>query len=225
MTAARRASEQNVLPLDWSAGGANDAPLCVGRSNAEAVHFLTHVGEWAMPCAILVGPPRSGRSLMARRFAQSTGGTVIDGPASVSEDAMFHAWNAARASGVPLLILADAAPGEWGIALPDLASRLASTPVVRIGAPDDCLARDLIDTLFAQRGIALAPDVARYIVPRMERSYAMIHRIVTALDHAALAQGRRIGIRLARDVLLAQGLIDPDLVDRSTADGGELDRE
>jgi chromosomal replication initiation ATPase DnaA len=62
--------------------------------------------------------------------------------------------------------------------------------------------------------MALAPEVASYIVPRMERSYAMIHRVVAALDAASLEQGRRVGIRLTRETLLSQGLIDPDLLER-----------
>ena len=48
---------------------------------------------------------------------------------------------------------------------------LIAVPVLTIAEPDDCLARDLIEALFAQRGIALAPEVAAYIVPRMERSF------------------------------------------------------
>src|SRR3546814_1344425 len=113
---------------------------------------------------------------MGRRFARETGGRVIDGHASVAEEEMFHAWNAAQASGTPLLIIADAPPSDWNVALPDLRSRLAAVPVLAIGEPDDCLARDLIEALFAQRGVALAPGVAAYIVPRMERSYAKIGR-------------------------------------------------
>ncbi|RYD39639.1 MAG: chromosomal replication initiator DnaA, partial [Sphingomonadales bacterium] len=53
-----------------------------------------------------------------------------------------------------------------------------------------------------------------YIVPRMERSYAMIHRVVAALDAASLEKGGGISIRLTRETLLAQGLIDPDLLER-----------
>jgi hypothetical protein len=51
----------------------------------------------------------------------------------------------------------------------------------------------------------------------MERSYAMIHRIVAALDVASLEKGRGIGIRLIRETLLSQGLIDPDLLERQDA--------
>lgn len=209
-----RGSGQIALPLDWSAGGANDGPLIVGTSNADAVRYLRHVATWPVRTAVLTGPRGSGRSLMGRLFARRSGGRVIDGHASVSEEEIFHAWNAAQASGTPLLIIADVPPSEWAIALPDLASRLRAVPVLTIGEPDDCLARDLIDALFAQRGMAISPDVAAYVVPRMERSYAMIHRVVAALDAASLEKGRAISIRLTRETLLSQGLIDPDLLER-----------
>jgi len=213
-----RATSQIALPLDWSAGGSNDAPLVVGTSNADAIRYLRHVATWPVRTAVLTGPRGSGRSLIGRLFAADTGGRVIDGHDSVPEEEIFHAWNAAQSSNIPLLIIADAPPAEWGIMLPDLASRLRAVPVLTIAEPDDCLARDLIEALFAQRGIALAPEVAAYIVPRMERSYAMLHRIVAALDAASLEQGRRVGIRLTREALLSQGLIDPDLLERQDAD-------
>ena len=208
------ASGQIALPLDWSAGGANDAPLIVGTSNADAVRYLRHVSTWPVRTAVLTGPRGSGRSLMGRIFARETGGRVIDGHDSASEEEIFHAWNAAQSSGTPLLIIADGRAAEWGIGLPDLASRLRAVPVLAIGEPDDCLARELIEALFAQRGMAIAPEVASYVVPRMERSYAMIHRVVAALDAASLEKGRRVGIRLTRETLLSQGLIDPDLLER-----------
>jgi hypothetical protein len=193
---------QFALPLDWSSGGSNDGPLIVGASNADAVRYLRHVATWPVRSAVLTGPRGSGRSLMGRLFARETGGRVIDGHDSVSEEEIFHAWNAAQSSGT---------------ALPDLASRLRAVPVLAIGEPDDCLARDLIEALFAQRGMALAPGVASYIVPRMERSYAMIHRVVAALDAASLEKGRGVSVRLTRETLLSQGLIDPDLLERQDA--------
>ena len=211
-------SGQIALPLDWSAGGSNDGPLIVGTSNADAVRYLRHVGTWPVRTAVLTGPRGSGRSLIGRLFARETGGRVIDGHDSVSEEAMFHAWNAAQSSGDPLLVIADAPPADWNIRLPDLASRLRAVPVLAIGEPDDCLARDLIEALFAQRGMALAPEVASYVVPRMERSYATLHHIVAALDAASLEQGRRVGVRLTRETLLSQGLIDPDLLERQDED-------
>ena len=92
-----RGSGQIALPLDWSAGGANDGPLIVGTSNADAVRYLRHVATWPVRTAVLIGPRGSGRSLMGRLFARDTGGRVIDGHNSGSEEEIFHAWNAAQA--------------------------------------------------------------------------------------------------------------------------------
>lgn len=210
-------TSQIALPLDWSAGGMNDGPFIVGPSNEDAVRYLHHVSSWPVRIAVLVGPEGSGRSSMGRLFARETGGRVIDGAESVSEEDMFHAWNSAQASGTPLLIIAQKSPADWGIKLPDLASRLAAVPVLRIGEPDEALARDLIEALFAQRGMIISPEITSYIVPRMERSYDVIHRIVAALDEASLETGRRLGIRLTRETLLSQGLIVPDLLERQDA--------
>ncbi len=217
MGRAALAPAQQALPLDWSAAGSNDPPLLVGGCNAEALRFLAHPALWPVRIAVLVGPPKSGRSLIGRVFARTSGGTVVDGPASLSEEALFHAWNSAQASGKPLLIIADAPPADWDVALPDLRSRLSAVPVVRIGEPDDAHLRDLIEGAFAQRGIAIAPDVSAFIVQRMHRSHATLTRIVEALDHASLAQGRRIGKKLAKEVLTDAKLIFDDLVDQAGA--------
>jgi chromosomal replication initiation ATPase DnaA len=208
---------QIALPLDWSAGGQNDGPFIVGPSNEDAVRYLHHVATWPVPAAILVGPAGSGRTNMGRMFACETGGRVIDGPHSVSEEDLFHAWNHAQSSKAPLLIIATTPPSQWGVRLPDLESRLNAVPVLRIGEPDEMLARDLIEALFAQRGMILSPDIPSYIVPRMERTYEMIHKIVQALDAASLEQSRRLGIRLTRETLVSQGLIVPDLLERQEA--------
>ena len=212
------AAAQFALPLDWSAAGSNDPPVIIGDCNADALRFLADPAAWPVRCAVLVGPPRSGRSLIGRAFSRASGGRVVDGAASLSEEALFHAWNAAQAGGRPLLIIADTPPGMWDIALPDLRSRLAAVPVVRIGAPDDGHARDLIEMLFAQRGMTIAPDVADFIVRRMHRSHVVIAAVVDALDGASLAQGRRIGKRLAGEVLQQAGLITADLVDKTEGD-------
>ena len=215
MARAVAAAAQRALPLDWSAAGSNDPPLLVGACNADALRFLAHPALWPVRCAVLVGPSKSGRSLIGRVFARTSGGTLVDGPDSLSEVALFHAWNAAQSSGKPLLIIADAPPAGWGVALPDLRSRLAAVPVVHIGELDDAHARDLIAAQFAQRGIGIAPDVAAFIVQRMHRSHATLARIVDALDTASLAQGRRIGKKLAKEVLTDAKLIIDDLVDQA----------
>jgi hypothetical protein len=215
MARAAARTAQFALPLDWSAAGSNDPPLVIGACNAEALRYLAQPATWPVGKVVLAGPSQSGRSLIGRIFARSTGGRVIDGPDSVSEEDMFHAWNAAQDGRGPLLIIADSAPSVWDVQLPDLRSRLAAVPVLHIGAPDDAYARDYIETLFAQRGLAVGADVADFIVRRMHRSHANLARIVDVLDAASLARSARIGKRLAGDVLRSEGLISDDLVDQA----------
>ncbi len=57
---------------------------------------------------------------------------------------------------------------------------------------------------FADLGIRLAPEVAAYVLTRIERSFASVRETVTALDAAALAEGQGITVPLARAVLETQ---------------------
>src|SRR3546814_15275175 len=91
--------------------------------------------------AILVGPRKSGRSLLARIFGAKSHGSIIDDADRVAETDLFHAWNRAQAERHPLLMVTEQAPPEWKVRLPDLRSRLAASAVARLGAPDDEIGR------------------------------------------------------------------------------------
>jgi chromosomal replication initiation ATPase DnaA len=138
---------------------------------------------------------------------RTTGGRLFDDAESHEEEALFHAWNDAQARRRPLLIIADAPPPQWQIALPDLRSRLAATSHVELGPPDDILIRDLIIKLLGDRGIAAPPELAEYLVPRIERSHVAVLAVVERLDHATLSHNKRITIPLARKVLDGAGMI------------------
>ena len=87
------------------------------------------------------------------------------------------------------------------MALPDLASRLRSAHGVRLGAPDDDLLRRVLVKLFADRQLALDPQVTDYLAVRMERSLAAAAAMVDVLDRTALAEGRPITRPLAAAAL------------------------
>ena len=107
----------------------------------------------------------------------------------------------ARNEAVHLVITGCAAPAAWPVSLEDLASRLRAAPVARLGSPDDLLLRAVLVKLFSDRQLAVEASVLDYICARMERSLAAAAKLVSALDKAALAQGRSITRRLAADVL------------------------
>ena len=91
--------------------------------------------------------------------------------------------------------------------LPDLRSRLAATPHVEIGPPDDALLGQLILKLLGDRGIAAPPELADYLVPRIERSYVAVLMIVDILDRVMLSHHRRMTVPLAKRALDEAGLI------------------
>lgn len=213
----------NQLSFDWPVGvalGPDD--FFVSQANAQAYAMMRSPDTWPDRKLVLLGPPGSGKSHLARIFAEQTGGMVIAAaditadfkadaatviiedmatlPAA-AEEAMFHLHNYLRNTGGTLLMTADAAPSRWPITLPDLASRMQATNVTQIASPDDALLSALIMKLFADRQIMPKPALVTYLTPRIERSFAAAANIVAQLDQAALAQGRKINVKLARTLL------------------------
>jgi chromosomal replication initiation ATPase DnaA len=148
--------------------------------------------------ALLVGPRKSGRSLLARIFAAKSGGSILDDADRMKEADVFHAWNRAQAERRPLLIVAEAAPPEWGVKLPDLRSRLAASPLLEIGPPDDVLMPQLIERAFARHLLHAKHDVIAWIAARIERSHIAILRVADALESAGV---QRLSVPAVRATL------------------------
>ena len=191
---------QIALPLDCPADEAESA-FIVSSSNAVAVRHLYAWGTWPVCATILTGPRKSGRSLLGRVIVAQTGGTLIDNAQDHDETQIFHAWNDAQRTRRPLVLIADAAPPAWEVALPDLRSRLSATPHVAIEDPDEALIERLISMLLERRGLIPQHGVVAYLTPRVERSHHSVIALVDALDAASLAAHRAITVPLARAVL------------------------
>ena len=76
--------------------------------------------------------------------------------------------------------------------------------MARLEPPDDALLGAVLVKLFADRQLAVAPDLVQYLVPRIERSFAAAEAVVAALDRAGLARRRPVTARLAAEVLRAE---------------------
>ena len=198
---------QLALPLAWP-DGAGTGDYFVSEANRPVVRHLEHWSLWPVMATIITGPRKSGRTLLARSFVLRCGGELADNAERADEEALFHAWNRAQARRRPLILVADQAPPEWTAALPDLRSRLAATPVMRIAEPDEPLVGQLIEKLCLDRGLAAPPELLRYLVPRIERSYWAVNRTVEALDELAYRHRQRLTVPLARRALIAIGVID-----------------
>ncbi|OBX20750.1 ATPase [Erythrobacter sp. QSSC1-22B] len=188
---------QIALPLD--SGDAAPSRIVVGAGNRRAVDALSQPHDWPFRTAVLLGPPRSGKSLLARWFEAQGHGEAIDGAQDLDETQLFHRWNRAQEDGHPLLLVADG--DAWEIALPDLASRLGGSLQLAITAPDDAMVAELIAAHAEQRRLALADGAAHYLVPRLTRSYAAIERVVAEIDRISLERKAPATLSIWRDAL------------------------
>lgn len=193
------ASYQPALPLAYTPRlGAGD--FVVSDANRVAADWLADPTRWATPRGVLIGPAGSGKSHLAALFQ----GRVIDDADTLTDgEPMFHAWNAATSEN-PLLLTARRLPKFWAHSLPDLASRLAATPLVRLGDPDDTLVVAVLEKRFADLGIRVGAEVIAYLVMRIERSFSEMADIVGQLDALSLAERRDITVPLARELIEGQ---------------------
>jgi len=117
------------------------------------------------------------------------------------ETALFNLINAARVSGTRLALAARRAPGDLEVGLPDLASRLAWGPVVRLAPLDDADKERALAARAADLGLDLPPAVATYLVRHDRRSLDALLARLDELDRASLAAGRRLTVPFVRAFL------------------------
>jgi DnaA regulatory inactivator Hda len=201
----------------------------VAPCNEVAVAWIDRWPDWPGPAVALYGPPGCGKTHLCQVWRAASGAVEIDAGllaraeppellgaarACVLDDAeillagegadaerLLHLFNSVVERGGQLLLAARAAPARWPCGLADLGSRLAAATAVRLAAPDDALMEALLVKLFTDRQLAVGEEVVRYLLARMERSFAAARALVAALDRAALAERRAVTVPLARRVL------------------------
>lgn len=193
-------TRQFALPFA-AAGPDGDSEFLVTAANRAAIDRLFDWTRLPFGAAVLIGPTGSGKTVIGRAFAAGSGGDFIDNADGESDEALFHAWNRAQTQGLPVLFAASTPPGEWGIKLPDLLSRLGASLLIEIPPPDEEMTQLLLQKLLARAGLALPDGLAHYAALRTERSYPAIRDLARTIDEMALAMQRPIGQRLVREAL------------------------
>ncbi|MEM8787579.1 MAG: chromosomal replication initiator DnaA [Pseudomonadota bacterium] len=210
------------LALDVSAPPTPENNFLRSAANAQAVAQVEDWRNWPGGKLVLIGPPGSGKSHLAMRWAEEVGALVVTGTPGPEmleagnlvledafhaagdrdrEEALFHAHNAVLGQGGRLLVTGRTPPRDWGLVLPDLASRLEAAGLARLDPPDEALLTGVLLKLFYDRQIRPKPGLVGYLMRRIDRSFAGAQAIVAALDAAGMEQGRAVGVRLAKRLL------------------------
>ena len=199
------------------------ADFLVAPSNAIAVALIESATSDKL---VLTGPEGSGKTHLVHVWAARTGARIItasdlatldipdlaQGPVAVedvpdiaplaeAQTALFHLHNLVLAEGHALLLTGCGAVRDWGITLPDLASRIAGAQSATLEPPDDTLLAAVLAKLFADRQLTPKADLIPYLIRRMDRSFAAARQVVEALDAASLAQKRPLSRTLAAPLL------------------------
>lgn len=196
----------------------------VSQSNAAAVATVDQWRDWPVRAAVICGPPGSGKSHLVHVWQSKSDASIVaaseitaqnvpehaahgrlavedldKGP--IDEQALFHLLNLVREHKIYVLFTSAIRPGDLGIRLPDFSSRLKALPLAEIAAPDDTLLSAVLVKLFADRQLAVEPQVIAYCLVRMERSLDAARRLVAEIDTLALAMQRGVTRALAARAL------------------------
>lgn len=219
-------SEIKQIPMDFShrvAYGRED--FLIAPSNQEAVQWIDMWPKWPAPALIIYGDEASGKTHLSYVWQDRTGAQRI--PANDLKDAdfgrifecdkcviiedvsgyigdrefetaLFHLYNMAKEEQAHILLTASSVQSGWDFVIPDLRSRLCAAPSVSIHEPDDVLLQSILVKLFSDRQLDVSIEVINYILPRTERSFRFIKRLVERADKIALSEKKAVTIPVIR---------------------------
>lgn len=212
-----------------------EADFLVGEGNELAHGRIMAFPHWPDPITLLTGPAKSGKSHLARIFADRShalfagvddlealathGGTaplVVEDVDRLGYDeaGLFHLLNQSMREQRPILLTAREDVANWPLATDDVRSRVRRATAFTLDLSDDIQLSQMFVKLFGDRQIVVDPKTIAYLVARMERSTEEVVILADLMDRLALAKGTAITRSIAADAL-----------DRRRALGGEAGTE
>lgn len=204
------------------------ADFLVAAANHDALAMLDAPGRWPQGRLLLIGPEGAGKTHLAAFWAAENGARRMAAPALAAADpdalaaeggalviedadraggaagverALFHLWNLCPQRGCLMLLTARSAPRDWGLALPDLRSRMDAMTQARLGAPDEALLAAVLVKLCADRQLAVPAGLIDWLALRMDRDLGLARHLVAALDDAAMGAQSPVTRRMASEML------------------------
>lgn len=216
-------TDQGQLTLELGHVTAHgEADFLVGEGNELAYGRIMAFPHWPDPITLLTGPAKSGKSHLARIFADRShalfagvddleelathGGTaplVVEDVDRLGYDeaGLFHLLNQSMREQRPILLTAREDVANWPLATDDVRSRIRRATAFTLDLSDDIQLSQMFVKLFGDRQIVVDPKTIAYLVARMERSTEEVVILADLMDRLALAKGTAITRSIAADAL------------------------
>lgn len=199
-----------------------EADFLVGRGNALAHGRILAFPHWPDPVTLVTGPAKSGKSHLARIFADRSGARFAGthdlealategGTAPIivedvdrldyDEAGLFHLLNQSMREQRPILLTAREDIANWPLATDDVRSRARRAAAFSLELTDDIQLSHMFVKLFGDRQIKVDPRIIGYLVARMERSAEEVVILADLMDRLALAKGTAITRSVAAEAL------------------------
>ncbi|KKC34754.1 hypothetical protein [Devosia psychrophila] len=213
--------EQLALELGHTAAQ-GEGDFLVGEGNALAHSRIMAFPQWSDAITLLTGPAKSGKSHLARIFADRSGAlfaatTDLENLATqggtapliiedvdrldYDEAGLFHLLNQSMREQRPILLTAREDVANWPLATDDVRSRMRRAAAFTLELTDDIQLSQMFVKLFGDRQIAVDPKIIAYLVARMERSTEEVVILTDLMDRMALGKGTAITRSIAADAL------------------------
>lgn len=240
----RTRSDQGQLAFELGHEPAlGEADFLVGEGNKLAHAHVMAFPDWPGPLALVTGPAKSGKSHLARIWAERAGaglpsadiiaelarggGTVplviedVD-RAGYDEHALFHLLNQSMRDGRPLLMTAREPVASWPYRTQDVKSRARLAAHFGLAMVEDIELSQMFVKLFGDRQVTVEPKVIEYLVPRMERSAEEAVVLAELMDRLALEKRSAITRAIAAEALSLRYHVETD---DDEADAGSQEHE
>lgn len=188
----------------------------VSHSNFEAYNIILNWKRWQNKRLLIIGPPKSGKTSLARIWQKNTEAIflnanaidtenikhnkaiIIDNIEHFRESGLINLINFANEKSLSLLLTSTKYPS---FSLKDLNSRIRATYQAIIKEPDEQLLKLLIVRLFAQRQIKVSEKIVNFIFSNIERNYESAYRVVKLVDETSKTEKRNVTTLFVRKVL------------------------
>lgn len=199
-----------------------EADFLVGEGNELAHGRIFAFPHWSEPLTLLIGPAASGKSHLARIFADRSGAhfagvdelealatqggqtpLVVEDVDRLGYDeaGLFHLLNQSMRDQRAILLTAREEVANWPLATDDVRSRARRATAFSLEMTDDIQLSHMFVKLFGDRQIKVDPRIIGYLVARMERSAEEVVILADLMDRLALAKGTAITRSIAADAL------------------------